>query len=349
MRALLLAALLAAPAAAKRPLTPEAPEFPVEDAWINAKPLTLQLLMDRKAVVVAFINPTGLHTLRELTALKGWYDRYALSQLMVIGVVTPDLEVQKDSLWVKTILKRYGVDFPIIVDGNRKLWKEYQVDGWPTLFLLDRKSHIAFDHLGEGDYAEFEHEMRGALIELMNESDLPPPLAPPEPRTKDCGRATDEIMMGARAKKPPLALDQNYSRRQDMLVDTRDGELSTFGRWDQEPDGLRLAQPNKDQSAFVRVIFSGSQALAVLAPIPTRKARFYVKLDDNWLYEGPAGADVRIDDDGRSYVDADISRLYDLVHLTDDKFHELYVIPETKGAGVYGFTFADVCTATKLP
>lgn len=345
--ALLLAAILSAPAGAVRPITPPAPEFPPGAAWINARPLTLALMRGRKVVVVAFLNPTGLRSIRVLAPLKAWFDRYAMSQLMVVGVVTPDLDVQKDAAWLKAELKRQGVEFPVVIDGDRKLWKAYANEGWPALFLIDRKGRLIFDHLGEGGYEEFEKEMRDALSDLTDP--LPDAVAPPEPKTKDCGPATADVAMGSRGKTRPIALDTDTSRH-TLLVEARQGELATRGRWDSEPDGLRLAQANADQGAFARVVYEASQAMAVLAPsAPGKKTRFFLKQDDQWLYEGIAGADVRIDDDGRSFVVVEQARLYDLAHDPGDRPHELYVIPETKGGGVYGFAFADACTATKLP
>ena len=347
MKALWLAALLAAPAGASRPITPPAPEFPPGAAWINSKPLSLAMMRDRKVVIVAFLNPTGLHTIRLLPVLKAWFDRYALNQLMVIGVVTPDLEIQKDAAWVSAEMKRVGVDFPVVIDGDRRLWKGYANDGWPTMYVLDRKGRIVFDHLGEGDYAELETEMREALADVTDP--IPAPVMPAEPRTKECGHATADIALGARSAIHPLKLDSDYSKRNLLLVESRERETATRGNWDLEPDGLRLTNPAADLGDFVRVVYEAVQALAVLAPPAHRKTRFFVKLDDQWLYEGIAGRDIRFDDDGRSFVEVDSARLYDLVRDSGDKPHELYVMPDHPGGGVYGFQFADSCISTKLP
>jgi hypothetical protein len=348
VRALLLAALLAAPAGAIRPLTPPAPEFPPEAAWINSKPLTLAMMRGRKAVLVVFLNPTGLHSIRALPALKAWFDRYALSQLMVIGVVTPDLEIQKDAAWVRSEVKRLGIDFPVVIDGDRRLWKSYANEGWPSLYVIDRKGRITFDHLGEGDYAETEREMREAVADVSE--DVPDAVSPPEPRTKECGHATRDVPMGSRPEavraKP---LDNDFSTRHLLLVESRERELTTRGKWDLEPDGLRLARQAPDLGDFVRVVFEATQALAVLGPVDGRKTRFFIKLDDQWLYEGIAGRDVRFDDDGRSFVEVSSPRLYDLIRDNGSSAHELYVEPDRTGGGVYGFEFADACVATQLP
>jgi hypothetical protein len=347
MIALWLAALLSAPAGAARPLTPPAPEFPPEAAWINSKPLSLAKMRDRKAVLVVFLNPTGLHSLRLLPVLKAWFDRYALHQLMVVGVVTPQLEIQRNAAWLSGEMKRAGIEFPIVIDGNRRLWKAYANDGWPTMYLIDPKGRIVYDHLGEGGYAEIETEMREALADVTDA--LPDPVSPAEPRTNDCGRATPDVAMGVRSAVRTVTPEDGSKRRTELLVESREGELAKRGNWDLEPDGLRLSRPAADQEDFVRVVFEAVQALAVLAPPAGKKTRFYIKLDDQWLYEGTAGLDVRFDDDGRSFVEVDAPRLYDLARDSGDKPHELSVLPGRAGGGVYGFEFADACIATRLP
>lgn len=350
MRPAALALLLALPAAAERPINPPATDFPPAAAWINATALSLNRMRDRKAVVVAFINPTSINSVRALPALRDWFDRYALSQLMVVGVLTPDLEFHRDPVWTKTILKRYGVDFPVILDSDRRVWKGYANDGWPALYLVDRKGRIVFDRLGEGGYQEFEKETRAALGELVKPEELPAPVDRPDPKTRDCGGATREIALGARrGSKPPISLDGDLSLRRMLIVDARDGEVAQRGRWEVAPDGLKLAQKNKDQGAFVRVVFHAAQALAVLSPAEDGKTRVFVKQDDLWLHEGNAGKDIQFDDDGRSFVSLDIPRLYDLTRDPSSSPHELYLIPDRKGAGVYGFSFSDRCLVTTLP
>ena len=116
-----------------------------------------------------------------------------------------------------------------------------------------------------------------------------------------------------------------------------------------EPDGLRLAQSNPRQGAYVRVVYLGAQAMAVLAPPPGGESRFFIRADDQWLYDGVQGRDVRFDADGRSFVVVKDERLYDLARFGDKRPHELVVIPEKRGSSVHGFAFADACLASDLP
>jgi len=350
VRIFLLFLALAAAARAERPINPPAPEFPSASAWLNATQLSMARLRGRKVVVVAFINPTSINSVRVLPALTAWFDRYALSQLMVIGVLTPDLNFHREAHWTKNILKRYGAEYPVILDSDRRVWKSYSNEGWPALYLVDHRGRIVYDHLGEGGYQDFEKELRQALAELIGAAALPPATDVVDPPRKECGSATPEISLGARpGVKRALALDKDTSLRRALIVEARDSETAHHGRWDTETDGLRLAQSNKTQSSFVRVVYHAAQALAVMSPAETGRTRVFVKQDDLWLHEGNKGRDIQFDHDGRSYVVLDSSRLYDLTRESYHIPHEMYLIPDRQGAAIHGFSFSDACTVTTLP
>lgn len=353
MRTLLLSffmmtlALKASPA---RPINPPASEFPPVSAWLNATELSLSRLHQRKVVIIAFINPTSINSVRVLPALQAWFDRYALSQVMVIGVLTPDLNFHREAVWVKKLLKRYGIEYPVILDSDRRVWKAYGNEGWPALYLVDKRGRIVFDRLGEGGYQEFEKELRLALADLIGAAALPPATSLLDPAHRECGSITPEISLGARpGVKPSLSLDKDRSVRRSLIVEARDSETAHHGRWDTAPDGLRLAQTNKTQSAFVRVVYHAAQALAVISPAETGHTRVFIKQDDLWLHEGNKGNDVQFDDDGRSYVVLDTPRLYDLTRDSIHTPHELFLIPDRQGTTIHGFSFSDACLITTLP
>lgn len=350
MKALLLLLLAAAAARAERPINPPAPEFPPVSAWLNATELSLSRMRDRKVVVVAFINPTSINSVRVLPALTAWFDRYALSQVMVVGVLTPDLGFHREAVWAKNLVNRYGIEYPVMLDSDRRLWKSYANEGWPALYLIDRRGRIVFDRLGEGGYQEFEGEIRQALAGLIGAKELPAPTGYADVPRRDCGSATPEISLGARADATrALTLDSDVSMRRAIIVESRDGEAAYHGRWETEPDGLRLAQANKARTAFVRIVYRAAQALAVMSPPETGRTRVFVKQNDLWLHEGNKGRDIQFDDDGRSFVVLDSPRLYDLTRDSIFTAHELFLMPEQRGATVHGLSFSDACLVTTLP
>lgn len=342
MNALLLAAALAA----ARPITARAPEFPPDAAWINSKPYTLSRLFKRKVALVVFFHTADLHSLRALETVKAWQKRYEMDGLTVIGVHSPEYGFQKDPVLVRRELKRFGVDFPVVLDNNRELWNGFGNGGWPSFYLVDTKGWIVAEQLGEGRYPVLERDMVGLLRQARYE---PKELRPiQDPPAFDCGGVSRERSAGARGGAV-VDLDGQAESRLQVIGSARDGELATAGRFDAEPDAIRLAQTNRDQSAFVRVIYRGAQAFLLAAPAPEGPSKFWLKQDDLWLNHGNAGADVQFDDDGRSYVIVDRPRLTHVVTNANDQFRQLAVIPDQRGSAVYGFSFASRCLTVKLP
>jgi hypothetical protein len=349
MRALtLLAWLLAGPAFASRPIQPPAPEFPAQDYWINAKDLNLTRLRGRRVVLVAFLNTANINSLRALEALKAFDKRYALQGLMVIGIHTPEYGFQKDPAFITDAFRHLGVDFPVVLDNDRVLWKAYGNDGWPAFYLIDKKGTIIFDRLGEGGYQELEALIQSEIEKLKG---APPPGGPPTvedppPPGGDCGDMTPEVSLD-RAKKI-IDMDLGELPETLLLTSSREGELSTRGHWLREAEDIQLDQQNADLTAFARLIYRGAQGFAVVGPGEAGPVKFWVRQDDLWLDAGNAGRDVRFDADGRSYVKADRIGFKELVHNRSDNIHELILLPMRVGGRVYGFSFTNSCQKLNL-
>ncbi|MBI5624392.1 MAG: redoxin domain-containing protein [Elusimicrobia bacterium] len=345
--AVFLAAVLlcaAVPAGAVRPLTPPAPEFAPGRAWVNARPLTMQLLKGRKAVLVAFVNLASLQSLRTLPALKEWWDRYALEGLMIVGVQTPEFEFQKDPLILRRAVKRLGIQFPMVIDADRSLWKGYRVEGWPSLYLVDHKGRIVFDRLGEGSYAEFETEIREAAGRAGYKPDRTLALLEDTPLV-DCGEASETIYMGSTRGKP-MAIDDLMQRRGAVFINNREREAAFQGSWTVEPEALRMVKDNRGRSFQAAFVYRGAAAAALLAPGRSAQ-RFYVLQDERWIKPEAAGKDIHFDED-ESYVEVDEPRMYDLVRNPTDDLHEVIIMPAKAGARVFELEVSDRCLAGGL-
>lgn len=345
--ALALTLCLTTPAGAVRPLTPKAPEFSPNALWINSKAITLKSLSDKRALLLAFFNATNINSLRALGTLKEWHRRYSSDGLVTVGVHTPDYDFQKDQRAVHAAVKRLGISFPVIIDGDRKVWKDYANDGWPAFYLIDHKGRIIFDQLGEGGYTEFESEIRNALDNIpgFNAPKVPALIA--DPPTAECGPVTRDISAGTK-NGAPIALKETEIRL-NYLFATRDGELGYFGPWTSGAEALRLPGGNPNKAYFITVIYRGVQGFAVMGSSTGKPIRIQIKQDDLWLHPSNAGKDILFDDDGHSYVEAAEYRLYDLTRNANDLVHEIMLTPLDPGAAVYTFSFSDRCMAGYLP
>lgn len=327
-----------------RPLTPPAPPFPEDAAWVNAEPMPMELLRGRRVALVAFLNFNNLRSRRAAAVLGRWWDRYALDGLMVVGVHTPDYEFDRDPLRVRRAVKREGVRFPVVIDTRRKIWDGYRNEGWPAFYLVDPKGRVVHDKLGEGSYTVFEREIQSALESFNG---YQPPLdARPEadPKRDACSFNTPSFYVGSRRG---VSIKPAPPREFRPVSAVRDGEANSTGRWEEDAEALRYAGTGAGLKDNVYLIWRGSEAGAILSPGGSgAPVKVFIKMDNLWLHGGNAGPDVRWDDEDRSYVLVDEGRLY-LVAKDDtrERMHEMTFHPSAAGASLHGFEFSDFCEA----
>ncbi len=58
-----------------------------------------------------------------------------------------------------------GIRYPVVTDNDYSTWKSYNVDAWPTIFVLDKTGRIRWSHVGEGAYDQTEQIIQRLLAE----------------------------------------------------------------------------------------------------------------------------------------------------------------------------------------
>jgi DNA-binding beta-propeller fold protein YncE len=64
------------------------------------------------------------------------------NQLVVIGIHTPKFDSEKDPDSIRKAMDRYGISHPVLNDAERKLWTRYNVQSWPTVFMVDPEGYL---------------------------------------------------------------------------------------------------------------------------------------------------------------------------------------------------------------
>jgi hypothetical protein len=151
-----------------------APLFPRNLPWMNARrpPSTVQR---GRPLLVEFWDFCRPNSLRTLPYTKAWHERYAEAGLRVVGVHSPGFEISREETAVREAVRRLGIAYPVLIDSELELWREYENEGWPARYLFDGAGRLFEYHFGEGAYAETEL----AIQELLDvERDPLPPLRP---------------------------------------------------------------------------------------------------------------------------------------------------------------------------
>ncbi len=86
---------------------------------------------------------------------------------MVIGNHFPDFSYESKLDNLKQAVIDLEVPYPVVQDNDGVNWDAYQNHYWPTLYLIDKKGHIRYTHIGEGNYSETEQAIIALLAEAM--------------------------------------------------------------------------------------------------------------------------------------------------------------------------------------
>jgi hypothetical protein len=154
-----------------------APPFPVRMPWVNVGTLKLHEQRGRP-VLVEFFDFCRVSSLRTLPYVKAWHERYAGDGLRVVSVHCPGFAASRDEDDVRDAVARLGIEHPVLIDTELRMWKAYDNEGWPARYLWApaERGHVLDEfHYGEGAYAETERAIQ-ALLGVERE-----PVAPVRP------------------------------------------------------------------------------------------------------------------------------------------------------------------------
>jgi peptide-methionine (R)-S-oxide reductase len=148
---------------------PVAPEIS-NGAWINSDPITLKSLRGR--VVIIDFWTFGCYNCRNtLPSVKAWDARYRDKGLTIIGVHTPELDIERNIENVRREISKLEIRYPVVTDNDNSTWNAYGVEAWPTWFVIDKQGRVRWKHVGEGAYEETEQLIKKLLAENYADSD----------------------------------------------------------------------------------------------------------------------------------------------------------------------------------
>jgi methionine-S-sulfoxide reductase len=306
--------------------------------WLNSRPLTRESLRG-KVVLVDFWAYSCINCLRSMPYVNAWYKHYKDSGLVVLGVHSPEFAFEKDNGNVEAAVKKFALQYPVVLDSNLAIWKAFNNRFWPAHYFVDAKGQIRGHHFGEGKYARSERMIRQLLVEAGAKN-------LPEPLEDAAGQGVGAPSNAAEVSSPetyvgytraenfaspgPLARDsaKEYSLPKSLTLN----QWALGGMWKVSGEHAR------SQSANGRIAFrfKARDLHLVLGPSQSGKpVRFRITVNG-----APPKKDAGMDVDANGVGVVREHRLYNLVRLAGPVIETEFVI-EFLDAGVdaYSFTF----------
>ena len=154
----------AMPKTASLPELGPAPEL-TNDIWLNVdSPLRLADLRG-KVVIVEMWTFGCINCQHVIPSLKEWHSKYKDQGLVIIGNHYPEFSYEADLENLKKAVAANDIQYAVAQDNDGETWQAYRNQYWPALYLIDKRGHIRFVHIGEGRYQETEENIQALLEE----------------------------------------------------------------------------------------------------------------------------------------------------------------------------------------
>ncbi|WP_429950401.1 cytochrome c biogenesis protein DipZ [Comamonas sediminis] len=330
-----------APYTSPLPVESTRPSLDGGTQWLNAAPQSIPALRG-KVVLVNFWTYSCVNCLRTLPYVNAWAQKYADRGLVVVGVHAPEFAFEKDRSNVEKALQQLKISYPVVQDNGFRIWRAFNNQYWPALYLVDAQGRVRHHQFGEGGYAATER----ALNELLREAQAPSAATLPAsnantvPDTGGLGMAADTASL--RSPELYLGYDKGGSLRlagrpaPDKPADYQPAalRLNTWtlqGNWTLKPE---FVQAN-NAGGRLALRFEARDANLVLGAAGPGPLRFRVTIDGQ-----PPGIHHGSDVDAEGYGQVDATRLYQLVRQQGPvKERTVEIEFLDTGAQGYAFTF----------
>ena len=320
------------------PFESKLPGFDGANAWLNSEPITTASLAG-KVVAVDFWTFTCINWLRTLPYLRAWHDAYADKGLVIVGVHTPEFEVEHEIDNVRRAIEEMDIQYAVAIDNDYAIWNAFANQYWPALYIADAQGQIRHHHFGEGDDAKSEQVIRHLLMDA-GVVDLPADPAPVEIRGIEVAADWPHVRSGesyvgyARADgfTSPERTAFDESRHYTIPARLHLNQWALGGAWTIGREETRSNEPN----ARIAFRFHARDLNLILEPHATDTPSGIRVLLDGKPPSDAHGLDV--DADGNGVVTE--PRLYQLIRqsgsITDRQFEIEFL---DTGTAALCFTF----------
>ena len=270
--------------------------------WLNSEPLTPDGLRGR-VVLVDFWTYTCVNWLRTLPYVRAWAAKYETAGLTVVGVHTPEFDFESDVANVVTQTRNLGVEFPVAIDSEYRVWGAFANRFWPAVYIADADGRIRFHHFGEGEYAQTEMVIQRLLLNA-GAADIDMDLVEPTPRGLEVAAdwpalRSPETYLGYTQSK---GFASEAEAALDMPHDYYAASWLPLNAWDLSGNWTVAANTARSNSPGSRIAFqfhARDVNLVMGSAKPDTAIPFVVTVDGHSLGDA-SGSDV--DEDGRGTV-----------------------------------------------
>jgi hypothetical protein len=231
-------------------------------------------------------------------------------------------------------VEKFGINYPVVLDNDKKIWDAFENRYWPRKYLADDEGYIRYDHIGEGAYDETEKMIQQLLEERAKKLGLNVVSAQPLVNIDEFehGSRTPELYFGYDFAfgRSQIGNSEGFRPNQQVKYAIPDklyeNNFYMEGTWENLEDKMILVS---DSGRIVLPYFAKEVNI-----VAGGNSELEIFLDGAKITETNQGADVQ---DGKVIVKD--STLYNLVRTADPSSHVIEIQAKQPGFEIYTFTF----------
>lgn len=296
------------------------------NTWLNSHPLSAAELRG-KVVLIDFWTYTCINWRRTLPYVRAWAEKYRARGLVVVGVHTPEFSFEKDLDNVRRAASEQQVSYPIAIDSDYAIWRAFDNQYWPALYLVDAQGRIRHHQFGEGEYERSERMIQQLLAEAGH-ADIDRSVVSIEPQGAEA--AADWRTLQSPETYVGRALAERFTSHEPASL--RLNQWTLVGDWTQHDES---ALANRSGSRIAYRFHARDVHLIMGSAAHEKSVRFRVLIDG----QSPGAAHgLDVDAAGNGTISG--PRMYQLIRQSGpiaDRLIEIEFLDP--GAEVYDFTF----------
>jgi len=128
-----------------------APEINTKHGWLNSDKNYFLKDFLGKIVLLDFWTMGCINCQHIIPDLHKLEDEYP-EELVVIGVHSAKFDAEKSYNAIRKAILKFGITHPVVNDADFEIWRQYAVNAWPTVVLIDPAGNVIGQKAGEGIY-----------------------------------------------------------------------------------------------------------------------------------------------------------------------------------------------------
>ena len=302
--------------------------------WVDGHGRTSPPTLKGKVVLYDFWDYTCINCIRTFPHLNAIYQKYKNKGLIIVGIHSPEFDFAASPERVARAIAQYHIDFPVVLDKDRRLWDRFKNHYWPSDYLYSPTGTLLYHSIGEGGYDELDNSIVTALhlsspssTENSDSTSFSPDLTP------ELYAGTERGHLG----NPSGYHLNDYNYIGHSVINN---SIILKGNWSSTPDHVFSGKLIQGTAPSLTVYYQGRGVNAVMRrPRHQVAGTVMVLVDGHPLNMNEAGTDTTITPPSQSVLQVNRSRMYSIVSQQTYGAHRLDLIFETPGTSLYTLTF----------